>query len=114
MEYGTKVAQRVSLAFRAQVRLKKSCEAPESNNMMMGCSNKKNVPARTFSPRGISSTVVKLARQSSETVDGSLPSADCQAVMGLSYPVFKPKPSTHRMYDPGSIVPHIQTKSVHR
>jgi hypothetical protein len=26
---------------------------------------------------------------------------------GLSYPVFMPKPSTHRMYDPGSIVPHI-------
>jgi hypothetical protein len=26
----------------------------------------------------------------------------------LSYLVFMPKPSTHRMYDPGSIVPHIQ------
>jgi hypothetical protein len=28
----------------------------------------------------------------------------------LSYPVFMPKPSTHRMHDPGSIVPHIQPK----
>jgi hypothetical protein len=28
----------------------------------------------------------------------------------LPYPVFIPKPSTHRMYDPGSIVPHIRPK----
>jgi hypothetical protein len=28
----------------------------------------------------------------------------------LSYPVFMPKPSTHRMHDPVSIVPHIQPK----
>jgi hypothetical protein len=28
----------------------------------------------------------------------------------LSYPVFMPKPSTHRMHDPGSIVPHIRPK----
>jgi hypothetical protein len=28
----------------------------------------------------------------------------------LSYPVFMPKPSTHRMRDPGSIVPHIRPK----
>jgi hypothetical protein len=28
----------------------------------------------------------------------------------LSYPVFIPKPSTHRMHDPRSIVPHIQPK----
>jgi hypothetical protein len=28
----------------------------------------------------------------------------------LSYPVFIPKPSTHRMHDPGSIVPHIRPK----
>jgi hypothetical protein len=26
---------------------------------------------------------------------------------------FKTKPSSHRMHDPGSIVPHIHTKSVH-
>jgi hypothetical protein len=26
----------------------------------------------------------------------------------MSYPVFMPKPSTHRMLDPGSIVPHIR------
>jgi hypothetical protein len=28
----------------------------------------------------------------------------------LSYPVFTPKPSTHRMQDPGSIVPYIRPK----
>jgi hypothetical protein len=28
----------------------------------------------------------------------------------LSYPVFIPKPSTHCMHDPGSIVPHIRPK----
>jgi hypothetical protein len=32
----------------------------------------------------------------------------------LSYLVFIPKSNTHCMYDPGSIVSHIQTKSVHR
>jgi hypothetical protein len=26
----------------------------------------------------------------------------------LSYPIFMPKPSTHRMHDPESIIPHIQ------
>jgi hypothetical protein len=30
----------------------------------------------------------------------------------LSYPVFMPKPSTHRMHDPGSIVPHIWPKVI--
>jgi hypothetical protein len=28
----------------------------------------------------------------------------------LTYPIFIPKPSTHRMHDPGSIVPHIRPK----
>jgi predicted transglutaminase-like cysteine proteinase len=28
----------------------------------------------------------------------------------LSYPVFTPKPSTHHMHNPGSIVPHIRPK----
>jgi hypothetical protein len=28
----------------------------------------------------------------------------------LPYPVFNPKPSTHHMYDPGSIVLHIRPK----
>jgi hypothetical protein len=28
----------------------------------------------------------------------------------MSYPVFMPKPSTHRMHDPGSIVSHIRPK----
>jgi hypothetical protein len=30
----------------------------------------------------------------------------------LSYPVFMPKPSTHRMHNPGSIVPHIRPKVI--
>jgi hypothetical protein len=32
----------------------------------------------------------------------------------VSYPVFTPKPSTQRMFDPGTMVPHIRTKNVHR
>jgi hypothetical protein len=28
----------------------------------------------------------------------------------VSYPVFMPKPSTHRMHDPGSNVPYIRPK----
>jgi hypothetical protein len=32
------------------------------------------------------------------------------AVAMLSYLVFIPKPGTHRMHDPGSIVPHIRPK----
>jgi hypothetical protein len=28
----------------------------------------------------------------------------------VSYPVFMPKPSTHRMHDSGLIVPHIRPK----
>jgi hypothetical protein len=28
----------------------------------------------------------------------------------LSYQVFTPKPGTHRMHNPGSIVPHIRPK----
>jgi hypothetical protein len=32
----------------------------------------------------------------------------------VSYPIFMSKPSTHRMHDPRSIVPHIWPKSVHR
>jgi hypothetical protein len=32
----------------------------------------------------------------------------------MTYPVFMPRSSTHRMYNPGSTVPHIRTKSVHR
>jgi hypothetical protein len=28
----------------------------------------------------------------------------------MSYPIFIPKSSTHRMHDPGSIVPHIRPK----
>jgi hypothetical protein len=35
---------------------------------------------------------------------------DMALVPLLSYLVFVPKPSTHRMHDPGSIVPHIRPK----
>jgi hypothetical protein len=37
-----------------------------------------------------------------------------RGVCRMSYPIFMPKPSTHRMHDPESIVPHIRPKSVHR
>jgi hypothetical protein len=30
----------------------------------------------------------------------------------MSYPIFMPKPSTHRMYDPGPIAPHIRPKVI--
>jgi hypothetical protein len=33
-----------------------------------------------------------------------------EAKHAVSYQVFRPKPSTHRMHDPGSIVPHTQPK----
>jgi hypothetical protein len=35
---------------------------------------------------------------------------DTALVPLLSYPVFMPKPNTHRMHDLGSIVPHIRPK----
>jgi hypothetical protein len=35
---------------------------------------------------------------------------DMALVPLMSYPIFMLKPSTHRMHDPGSIVPHIQSK----
>jgi hypothetical protein len=35
---------------------------------------------------------------------------DMDLVPLLSYPNFIPKPCTHRMHDPGSIVPHIRPK----
>jgi hypothetical protein len=28
----------------------------------------------------------------------------------VPYPAYTPKPSTHRMHDPGSFVPHIRPK----
>jgi hypothetical protein len=36
--------------------------------------------------------------------------ADMALVPLLSYPVFTPKLGTHRMHDPGSIVPYIWQK----
>jgi hypothetical protein len=32
------------------------------------------------------------------------------AIIVVSYPVFMPQPSTHRMHDPGSNVPYIRPK----
>jgi hypothetical protein len=37
---------------------------------------------------------------------------DMALVPLLSYPVFMPKLSTHRMHDPRSIVPHIRPKVI--
>jgi hypothetical protein len=47
-------ATSINIAISAHVELMKSCEALESNNIMVGCSLRKNVPARTSSPMGIS------------------------------------------------------------
>jgi hypothetical protein len=46
--------------------LMKSSDAPKLNYIMIGCSNKKNVPARTSSPGGISLNIVKLAQPTLE------------------------------------------------
>jgi hypothetical protein len=56
--YGAPKATSDNLAFLAHVALIKSCDAPESNNIMIGRSLRKNVPVSTSSPMGISSTVV--------------------------------------------------------
>jgi hypothetical protein len=55
--YGIPYATSVNLAFLAHVVLIKSCDAPESNKMIIECSLRKNIPART-SPKEISSMVV--------------------------------------------------------
>jgi hypothetical protein len=46
----------------AHATLMKSCDAPESNRMMIGRPNSKKVPTSTSSPSGISSSVVWLTR----------------------------------------------------
>jgi hypothetical protein len=48
--YGAPEATSDNFAFLAQVELIKSCDAPESNRIIMGCSLRKNVPASTSSP----------------------------------------------------------------
>jgi hypothetical protein len=68
--YGAPDATSVNLALSAHVELMKSCETPEPNNIMMECSLRKNVPARTSSPVGMSSTVVQLVRP--DRCDGPL------------------------------------------
>jgi hypothetical protein len=40
----------------------------------------------------------------------SVPTVDMALMPLLSYPVFTPKPSTHRMHDPRLIVPYIRPK----
>jgi hypothetical protein len=60
--YGAPEATSDNFAFLAHVEPIKSCDATESNNMMIGCSLKKNVPASTSSSMGITSMVVLLAR----------------------------------------------------
>jgi hypothetical protein len=56
--YGVPNDTSVNFALLAHAELTKSCEALESNNIMMGCSLRKNVLIITSSPVGISSTVV--------------------------------------------------------
>jgi hypothetical protein len=58
IKYGAFVETIDNLAFLAYAELVKSCDAPESNSMIIGCLLRKNVPASTSSPMGISSTVV--------------------------------------------------------
>jgi hypothetical protein len=60
--YGVPEATSDNLAFLAQMELIKSCDALESNSTTIGHPLRKNVPASTSSPVGISSTVVCLAR----------------------------------------------------
>jgi hypothetical protein len=55
--YGAPEATSDNLAFLAQVKLMKLCDAPESNRIVIGCSLRKNIPASTSSLVGISSTV---------------------------------------------------------
>jgi hypothetical protein len=45
-----------------------------------------------------------------EIQKGQLEDEKIQEKRRMSFPVFMPKPSTHRMHDPGSNVPHIQPK----
>jgi hypothetical protein len=51
-----------NFALLAHAELMKSCDVPESNGMMTGCPNSKNVPSSTSSHSGISLTMVWLAR----------------------------------------------------
>jgi hypothetical protein len=51
-----------NFALFAHAELMKSCEVPESNMMMIRCPNSKKVPASTFSPSVLSSTMVWLTR----------------------------------------------------
>jgi hypothetical protein len=44
------------------------------------------------------------------SIEASVPMVDTALVPLLSYLVFMPKTSTHRMHDSGSIVPHIRPK----
>jgi hypothetical protein len=65
------------------------------NNQRRACGNKMKMNSKSF--------CIKNAEQN-DTIPRHV-----QATL-LSYPIFMPKPSTHRMHDPGSIVPHIRPK----
>jgi hypothetical protein len=56
--YGAREAESDSFAFLAHVKLIKSRDAPELNNMIIGRLLRKNIPTSTSSPMGISSTVM--------------------------------------------------------
>jgi hypothetical protein len=49
-------------ALLAHAEVMKSCDASESNKMMIGCPNSKKAPASTSSPSGISSIAVWLTQ----------------------------------------------------
>jgi hypothetical protein len=54
--------------------------------------------------------ILKIRLRNDSSIEASIPMVDMALVPLLSYPVFMPKPSTHSMHDPGSIVPHIRPK----
>jgi hypothetical protein len=75
----------------------------------------KNAAAKWYArlpPRSIMSWA-QLKRSSwsiSKAFRRILPQRKISSPASMSYPVFMPKPCTHHMHDPGSIVPHTQLK----
>jgi hypothetical protein len=61
-------------------------------------------------PSGIVGQWVAAAGDYDDDDNNKVDGCDKQCVTIVSYPVFILKPSTHRMHDPGSIVPHIRPK----
>jgi hypothetical protein len=54
--------------------------------------------------------ILKIRLRKDSSIKASVPTVDMALIPLLSYPIFMPKPSTHRMHDLGSIVPHIRPK----